>query len=438
MILLDLFTFLGHLHPVVVHLPLGFLLLAFIFHLLAGKKKLNHLQQAVPFILLAGFIAAVLACIFGYILSLAGDYDRQLLRNHKWSGIWLSVFSGILCIAAFGKFFKMPRNIFTICFAVLIGLIAYSGHNGGSLTHGREYLTLKTLTHQKRMKPASLDEAYIFEDVIQPMLQAKCAQCHAGGKLKGEFSVESLADLLKGGKHGAAVVAGKPMESELYKRITLPASDEKFMPSDGKPALKKNEIEIIRWWIEKANAAEGQKFLSINNKDSVAAKVSAFLGLTMDEAEDEEILLQHTNPDIPQSLDTNAVNNLRKKGWMVRWMLQKPAMLDVTRPLTGNSTIKEAIPDLEKLAKNIIWLNVSENNLSDNDLSFLTSLINLEKLRIEKNPVTDAVCDRLKTLPHLEAVNLNETKVTANGIVTLRKNEAIRRVYTGLSIPAEP
>ncbi|MBL7763762.1 MAG: hypothetical protein JNL23_10095 [Chitinophagaceae bacterium] len=93
---------------------------------------------------------------------------------------------------------------------------------------------------------------------------------------------------------------------------------------------------------------------------------------------------------------------------------------------------------MEKLAKNIIWLNVSENNLSDNDLSFLTSLINLEKLRIEKNPVTDAVCDRLKTLPHLEAVNLNETKVTANGIVTLRKNETIRRVYTGLSIPAEP
>lgn len=436
MILLDLFTFLGHLHPVVVHLPLGFLLLAFIFHLLAGRKKLNHLQQAVPFILLAGFISAILACIFGYILSLSGDYDRQLLRHHKWSGIWLTVFSGILCVATFGNFFKMSRSIFTICFAILIGLITYSGHNGGSLTHGREYLTLKTLTHQKRKKPANLDEAYIFEDVIQPMLQAKCAQCHAGGKLKGKLSVESLADLLKGGKSGAAVVAGNSLESELYKRITLPASDEKFMPSDGKPPLKKNEIEIIRWWIEKANATEVQKFVSIKNNDSIAAKVSAYLGLTMDEAEDEEMLLQHINPAIPESLDTNAVNNLRKKGWMLRWMLQKPAMLDVTRPLTGQSTIKEAVPDLEKLAKNIIWLNLSENNLSDSDLSFLSSLINLEKLRIEKNPVTDAVCDQLKSLPHLEAVNLNETKITVKGIETLRTNAAIRRVYTNL--PASP
>ena len=45
------------------------------------------------------------------------------------------------------------------------------------------------------------------------MLEKTCAQCHEGSKLKGRLSVETLASLLKGGKHGPAVVPGKPMES---------------------------------------------------------------------------------------------------------------------------------------------------------------------------------------------------------------------------------
>ena len=70
--LLDIVTFLGHLHPLVVHLPVGFLLLAFIFELASYIKKDLQLKQAIGFILLLGFIAAVLACIFGYLLSLNG------------------------------------------------------------------------------------------------------------------------------------------------------------------------------------------------------------------------------------------------------------------------------------------------------------------------------------------------------------------------------
>ena len=45
-----------------------------------------------------------------------------------------------------------------------------------------------------------------------------------------------------------AVVAGKPKESEIYKRITLPANDEKVMPTKGK-LLTDTEIELVRLWI---------------------------------------------------------------------------------------------------------------------------------------------------------------------------------------------
>src|SRR5260370_18779549 len=94
--LLDILTFLGHLHPLIVHLPIGFLLVAALLNLLSYSKRYSHLGHAVPFILLAGFISAVLACIFGFLLSQTGDYDADLLEKHRIAGIALTVLSGLL------------------------------------------------------------------------------------------------------------------------------------------------------------------------------------------------------------------------------------------------------------------------------------------------------------------------------------------------------
>jgi uncharacterized membrane protein len=71
--ILDITTFSGHLHPLVVHLPIGFILLGVVFDLAAYTNKYATLKAAVPVALLMGFITAVLACIFGYVLSLSGN-----------------------------------------------------------------------------------------------------------------------------------------------------------------------------------------------------------------------------------------------------------------------------------------------------------------------------------------------------------------------------
>ena len=49
-------------------------------------------------------------------------------------------------------------------------------------------------------------------------------------------------------------------DSELFRRITLPAADEDVMPSDGKPALSRDEIKIIELWI--ASGASATKSLA--------------------------------------------------------------------------------------------------------------------------------------------------------------------------------
>ncbi len=435
MILGNITVFAGHLHPLIVHLPIGFILLAAVFNILSYFKKYANLKPAVSVTLLIGFISAILACIFGYILSLSGDYDQATLSHHKFSGIMLAAISGLLYFASTERVKKevfIPAKLFSVVLVGLIVLLSYSGHQGASLTHGSDYLTMHTLMQEVRDKPASVQTAMIYEDLVGPILQKKCSQCHQGGKLKGRLSVESLQTLLKGGKTGPAVVAGDLNKSELYKRVTLDPENKDFMPADGKPPLTKTEMEIIKWWIGQANAVQGKTIAQLKHTDSIKPKISAWLGFTEDEAREggEKGFEQAINPDIPLSADTALIGKLRAKGLMIRMMLKKPVMLDITLPAKSGLKMSDMQAGLLPFAKNIIWLNLSDNNFTDSDLAILRSFSNLEKLRIDKNPVTDGISNCLMNLKHLEAVNLNETQITGLAVNNLKKNPAIKRIYT--------
>lgn len=431
MILLDLSTFLGHLHPLIVHLPIGFIFLAFVLQLLSANKQFHNLRPAVSITLLLGFIAAVLACDFGYLLSLSGDYDADILTAHKTSGIMLAAISGLLCLVNtnyFRRFYRIPSSLYAGFLLGLVVLVAYSGHQGGSLTHGGDYLSMRVLKEQKRPKPLTIDEAYIFEDVVQPILNNKCLPCHRDGKLKGNLSVESLSLLKKGGKHGAAVVEGKAAESELLKRVTLAPEHKDFMPADGKTPLTKIETEIITWWISQANATEGKKLAQLKAKDQIAQQVGLYLQLIHDAENSAPV--QQLNPDIPLNINKQLIENLRKKGMMVRVMLQKPAMLDVSLPAKSGIKAADFRKELLALAKHVIWLNLADNDLTAQDLDFLNELSNLEKLRLEKNPIDDLLADQVIYLKHLQALNLTQTRITAVGLAKMGQNSAIKRIYT--------
>ena len=434
MVLLDITGFLGHLHPLVVHLPIGFLLLAIVFDLASYHSRYTHLKTAVGFTLLAGVIAAVAACVFGWLLSFSGDYNATTLYNHQLAGIVLTVIAALLYWMNSGKIKRrlvLPPVLFSVLFLGLAVLMAYTGHLGGNLTHGSNYLTMEILTKERRPKPAQAEAAFIFEDVVHPMLESRCGQCHQSGKLKGKLSVATLAGLLKGGKHGAAIVPGKLQESELFTRITLDPDNEAYMPSDGKTPLTKNEVEIIRWWVEKAMAAEGKPIASFKEGPAIAPRVAVYLGLSKTLPGDSgEMMAQPINPDMPQTADTVAIRALRNAGLMVRVMLQHPVMLDITLPAGSGIKMAGIQPALERVAKNIVWLNLSANNCSDAELIFLKACTNIEKLRLEKNPVTDSISRPLAALPHLQSVNLNETHITRQGVTVLEKNPSLKRIYT--------
>ncbi|MBM3402694.1 MAG: hypothetical protein FJY21_10380 [Bacteroidetes bacterium] len=434
MLLLDLALFSGRLHPIIVHLPIGFLLLATLFELFSYQKNLEHLKLSVSFTLFLGLISAVFACILGYILSLSDDYEQEELVNHKISGIALALSSGILFLISSGKlngYFKVKRSVFTGLCVLVILLMSYTGHQGGKLTHGTEYLSLELLLQKERIKQLNVEQALIFEDVVHPVLIQRCSQCHRDGKKKGELSMKTLEDLKIGGKNGAAVVPGSLKESELYKRITLDPEHEKYMPTDGKTPLTDSEVEIIKWWIEKAQAVNGKKMTELKNTQSITPIIASYLkiGEAGSSSDPQNPEYPVSNPDIPVFSNLKLLDSLRNLGLNIRVMQHQPLMLDITLTEMESDRIELLIPGLKAISKNVVWLNLSSNKLNDRDLDFLPFMVNLEKLRLEKNPITDKSIPYISTLKHLEAVNLNETGMTKAGVEQLKKMPSIKRVY---------
>ena len=98
-----------------------------------------------------------------------------------------------------------------------------------------------------------------FEKQVLPILQNRCFSCHSAPKTdldgtttqpKGGVQLDSVKGI-QNSSHGEVIVAGKPADSRLYQRITLPETDTGIMPpaEEGEP-LTKAQTDLIRKWIE--------------------------------------------------------------------------------------------------------------------------------------------------------------------------------------------
>jgi uncharacterized membrane protein len=272
--------FFGRFHPVLVHLPIGLLLLVPIFELFGLLHIWAHLQKSAGLILLLGTIGAIFATAVGWLLAWSGGYEGETVMNHLWGGIALSTCC-LLLVALRPAYITrggsaLARLLYIPLLVSTVGLMFWTSHQGSNITHGDDYLT-KYMPDELRFflgisappvpaaKPAAasaaatnagthagaaaIATASLFEAQIKPVLDKHCVACHKPSKHKADLRMDTYDLLLKGGESGPPVVAGSLEKSDLYRRITLPTDDEEFMPTDGKPALNQAEIKLIADWI---------------------------------------------------------------------------------------------------------------------------------------------------------------------------------------------
>ena len=84
-----------------------------------------------------------------------------------------------------------------------------------------------------------------FAADVRPILQRHCTKCHGGVRREAGLSLLAPGGVGESGK--PLVVAGKPDESELLRRVTTSDADER-MPAQLQP-LAASEIATLRRWI---------------------------------------------------------------------------------------------------------------------------------------------------------------------------------------------
>jgi uncharacterized membrane protein len=260
----NLVLFLGSFHPMLVHLPIGGLVLLGALEVLARCSRFKGAAQNNR--LLLGLVAAtsVLAALLGWMLSQAGGYDAQLLPWHKWAGFALAA----ACMLTWLLNWRGPPRAYGFSLSATLVVLVVTSHLGASLTHGRDYLAqfapapLRALLGAKSTPAAAPKVAAdlagqpVFSALIHPILERRCSACHGPEKHKGDLSVESYKTLLNGGKDGPVLIAGKALDSPMIHRVLLPMNDDDHMPPDGKPQPTLAEIAVLQWWIEHGAPAD--------------------------------------------------------------------------------------------------------------------------------------------------------------------------------------
>jgi len=92
-----------------------------------------------------------------------------------------------------------------------------------------------------------------FQTDVQPILNAKCIECHIPPQGKGYretgLSMATYDDLMQGTCYGPVIVAGDSRHSILNMLVEGRADLWMDMPHGRKP-LGSEEIEILRLWVE--------------------------------------------------------------------------------------------------------------------------------------------------------------------------------------------
>lgn len=417
--------FLGRLHPVLVHLPIGFLLLGLILQWLSFKEKYQAIVPAVRIAYLLGALSAVASCCSGWLLSSGGEYDEATLQLHKWFGITVATVSLV------GYFFIGYTHILTkkgISVTILV-LLFITGHLGGTLTHGEGFLTKGILNHNKdsthtvRKPIPNVQEAVVFSDIIQPVLTDKCGTCHSATKQKGGLRLDAKDWILKGGKDGKVFETGNAEASALYKRIVMDPLEEKHMPPKGKPQLTEAETSLLHWWIS-SGAGFDKKVKELQQPSQIQPALLALQSAPVS-------VKKAAIPDEPvEKAPATVLDNLRNQGVIVLPVSATSNYLMANYVSLAKVT-DQSVELLKQISKQLVWLKLNYAELNENTWKIIGDCKMLTRLSIEHTNITDAGLKNISNLSNLVYLNLVGTRVSVNGIQQLKILTKLEELYLG-------
>ena len=404
----------GRMHPLLLHFPIVLLIVYFLWiGFLSRQTSLKENAAAIgDGLLLITAFSSALTALMGILLSKEPGYDAEALFWHKWSGTIVSMLS--FCWYIFRNTIQSKKYITATAAAVSFLLIVFTGHQGAGITHGQNFL-LAPLMHDAEKPKVALENAVVFADMVEPILQAKCINCHNTKKAKGQLVMETEAQLLKGGKHGLLWQKGQPELSLLLKRIHLPQEEKRHMPPEGKPQLSAEESQILYYWI-KTGADFKMKVAALPANDTLKQLANNIFKNSTEEVYDFD------------AADEKKIQQLSNTNRIVHPIAIESPALAVNFYNRQNYT-SELLKELLQLKEQIVSLDMAYMPLKEEDISVITKFSNLRKLNLNFTTAPGKSLVLLKQLPLLKSISLAGTAINKKDIDPLARFPKLRSVY---------
>lgn len=392
----------GNWHPLMLHFPIVLLVVAVYVSLV--HKKISHA------LLTLATITALITAITGFFLSLGSSDKGPILFWHQWLGAGLALLTALwywLDSQELGQH-KVTKGLqLSIVLATVL-----AGHFGGMITHGEDFLALPSSNSFEKIP----ENPIIYKHIVAQIVDDKCASCHNPNKQKGEYTMNSLKDLIKGGKTGKAIDLEHPKDSELLKRLHLPRADEEHMPPEDKKQLTSTEVQLIEEWI-RLGASDTLQLNQLKNDQPLVALVN---NLMRPEAKEKWTKLPKVDETIIAALNSDYLT-IKKLA-----STSEALSINLFASLNYEATL---ITNLEPIAQNIVHLDLSGIPIGAKEMEFIAKCGNLEILEIDKTPITDTDILHLKSLSKLRSLKVYDTKVSDESIAVFKGLSSLEKLY---------
>src|SRR5689334_8546588 len=175
----DWLQFLGRFHPLLVHLPIGLILLLPVLEILGIRRP--ALRNAAGLILQLALATCLIAIFFGILLAYGSGESGATVTNHLRGGVLLAI-ELLVCVAVRRTWLQTHHwGVYFPLLAVVLLTLTWTAHQGGSLTYGSGYLTRYMPPTLKRYVAPSAVSSHpnsFFAKHIYPVLDTKCGSCH--------------------------------------------------------------------------------------------------------------------------------------------------------------------------------------------------------------------------------------------------------------------
>jgi uncharacterized membrane protein len=404
----------GRMHPLLLHLPIGLLLVTFILIFTRRYFHGTALDELVSLLLHFTAITASFTTLMGLLLSLEGTFGSDQLWVHKWLGIALSFLCwGLLVLK---NNFKLLKPLGSVGVVLLI----LTGHYGANLTHGEDFVWAPLQSDPPRVARVITDSTALFTATIEPIMESKCYGCHNSKKAKGDLILTSLETIRRGGKNGPLWNPKDPANSLILERLLLPLDHDEHMPPKDKAQLNEDEITFISLWINQG--ADTEKKLGDLAEDDTLARLATVIIPRYQQLDglEPKYSFQFASPEKIEklSIPNRTVFQIAKNEPAIRADFYLRESYD-----------RKYLEELVDLKEQLISLNLSRMPVQDEDLKTIGKFRNLEVLNLNNTAINGSGLEGLSSLPKLRALSLSGTEVSAVTLGALGKSSSLEEVF---------